>query len=160
MEMDAGIMDGRDLTVGAVSNIANPVQLARLVMDSSEHLMPIGEGALRFAECRGVERTPDHYFLTLERVAQLDEARLKHRFMLDHDDVEDAGEEQKYGIIGTGLYADNETCAVSTAGYGEDFMRTVIAKTISDAILFKGGSARGRRNRGYRLPATQGRRPR
>jgi len=179
VEMDAGIMDGRDLAAGAVaavSNIANPVQLARLVMDGSEHLMLIGEGALRFAEYCGMERAPDHYFITPGRVAQLDEARLKHRIMLDHDDAEDAGEEQKYGtigavardlegnlaaatstggvvnkrmgrvgdspIIGAGLYADNETCAISTTGYGEDFMRTVIAKTISDAILFKGGGAR------------------
>jgi len=177
VEMDAGIMDGRDLAAGAVaaiSNIANPVQLARLVMDGSEHLMLIGEGALRFADHCGMERTPDHYFLTPERVTQLDTARLKRRMMLDHDDVEDTGEEQKYGtigavardlegnlaaatstggivnkrmgrvgdspIIGAGLYADNETCAVSTTGYGEDFMRTVIAKTISDSILFKGGT--------------------
>lgn len=179
VEMDAGIMDGHDLAAGAVatvSNIANPVQLARLVMDGSEHLMLVGEGALRFAEHCGMERTPDHYFITPERIAQLDEARLKHRIMLDHDDAENAGEEQKYGtigavardlegnlaaatstggivnkrmgrvgdspIIGAGLYADNETCAVSTTGYGEDFMRTVIAKTISDIILFQGGGAR------------------
>jgi len=45
-------------------------------------------------------------------------------------------------IIGAGLYADSETCAVSVTGYGEDFMRTVIAKTISDVILFKGAAAR------------------
>ena len=41
-------------------------------------------------------------------------------------------------IIGSGVYADNETCAVSCTGYGEDFMRTVLAKTASDLILFKG----------------------
>jgi len=179
VEMDAGIMDGRDLAAGAVaaiSNIANPVQLARLVMDGSEHLMLVGEGALRFADHCGMERTPDHYFLTPERVAQLDTARLKNRIMLDHDDAEKAGEEQKYGtigavawdaagnlaaatstggvvnkrmgrigdspIIGAGLYADNETCAVSATGYGEHFMRTVIAKTISDFILLQGCSVR------------------
>lgn len=178
VEMDAGIMDGRDLTAGAVaavSNIANPIQLARLVMDGSEHLMLSGEGALRFADHCGMERTPDHYFLTPERVAQLDTARLKHRVMLDHDDAEDAGEEQKYGtigavardaagnlaaatstggivnkrmgrvgdspVIGAGLYADNETCAVSATGYGEHLMRAVIAKTISDLILFQGYGA-------------------
>jgi beta-aspartyl-peptidase (threonine type) len=175
VEMDAGIMDGRDLSAGAVAavtNIANPVQLARLVMDGSEHVMLIGEGALRFAEHCGMKRTPDHYFLTRERVAQLDQARLEHRVMLDHDDE---GEAQKYGtigavardldgnlaaatstggitnkrmgrvgdspIIGAGVYADNETCAVSATGYGEDFMRTVISKTISDAIYFRGGDA-------------------
>jgi beta-aspartyl-peptidase (threonine type) len=179
VEMDAGIMDGRDLAAGAVaaiSNIANPIQLARLIMDGSEHVMLIGEGAMRFAEHCGVPHTPDHYFLTPERIAQLDQARFKHRIMLDHDDAEEAGEEQKYGtigavardqegnlaaatstggivnkrigrvgdspVIGAGVYADNETCAVSATGYGEDFMRTVISKTIADAMYFKGGDAR------------------
>jgi beta-aspartyl-peptidase (threonine type) len=178
VEMDAGIMDGSDLSAGAVaavSNVANPIQLARLVMDGSEHVMLIGEGALRFAEHCRVKLTPDHYFLTPERIGQLEQARLKQRIMLDHDDAENAGEAQKYGtigavardldgnlaaatstggivnkrmgrvgdspIIGAGVYADNETCAVSATGYGEDFMRTVIAKTISDAIYFKGGDA-------------------
>ena len=78
VEMDAGIMDGRDLAAGAVaaiSNIANPIQLARLVMDGSEHVMLVGEGAMRFAEHCRVPHTPDHYFLTPERMAQLDQAR-------------------------------------------------------------------------------------
>jgi beta-aspartyl-peptidase (threonine type) len=151
--MDAGIMDGRDLGAGAVagvSNIANPIQLARLVMDGSEHVMLIGEGAMRFAEHCGVPHAPDHYFLTPERIAQLEEARLKHRMMLDHDEADDDAEEQKDGtigavardlegnlaagtstggivnkpmgrvgdspIVGAGVYADNETCAVSARG--------------------------------------------
>ena len=44
-------------------------------------------------------------------------------------------------IIGAGVYADNETCAVSATGFGEDFMRSVIAKTISDFIYMKGMDA-------------------
>ncbi len=178
VEMDSGIMDGRDLAAGAVagiSNIANPIQLARLVMDGSEHVMLIGEGAMRFAQHCGVPHTPDHYFLTPERIAQLEQARFKHRIMLDHDEADEQAEAQKYGtigavardlegnlaaatstggmvnkrvgrvgdspIIGAGVYADNETCAVSATGFGEDFMRTVIAKTIADALYFKGGDA-------------------
>ena len=179
VEMDAGIMDGRDLAAGAVaavSNIANPIQLARLVMDGSEHVLLIGEGAMRFAEHCGMPHAPDHYFVTPERIAQLEQARLKRRMMLDHDDSEADSEAQKYGtigavardqegnlaaatstggivnkrmgrvgdspIIGAGVYADNETCAVSGTGYGEDFMRTVICKTVADALYFKGGDAR------------------
>ena len=46
-------------------------------------------------------------------------------------------------IIGAGVYADNETCAVSATGYGEDFMRSVIAKTIADYIEMKGLDAVG-----------------
>jgi beta-aspartyl-peptidase (threonine type) len=178
VEMDAGIMDGRDLAAGAVagiSNIANPVQLARLIMDGSEHVMLIGDGAMRFAEHCQVPFAPDHYFLTPERIAQLDQARFRHRIMLDHDEADELAEEQKYGtigavawdiqgnlaaatstggvvnkrvgrvgdtpIVGAGVYADNETCAVSATGFGEDFMRTVIAKTIADVLYFKGGDA-------------------
>jgi beta-aspartyl-peptidase (threonine type) len=44
-------------------------------------------------------------------------------------------------IVGAGVYADNETCAVSATGYGEDFMRSVISKTISDFIYMKGMNA-------------------
>lgn len=39
-------------------------------------------------------------------------------------------------VIGSGVYANNKTCAVSCTGYGEQFLRTVMAKTISDIMLF------------------------
>lgn len=174
VEMDAAIMDGRDLSAGAVAavqNIANPVQLARLVMTESEHVMLIGEGAMKFAAHYGMDSTPDDYFFTPDRVEQLEKARKHHRMTLDHDGSDVDGEDQKYGtigavardshgnlaaatstggivnkrmgrvgdspIVGAGVYADNETCAVSATGYGEDFMRSVIAKTISDFIYMK-----------------------
>ena len=174
VEMDAAIMDGRDLSAGAVAavdNIANPVQLARLVMTESEHVMLISEGAMRFADHCGMERVPEDYFFTPERIEQLHQARQQHKIMLDHDDSEEDSEDQKYGtigaiardpngnlaaatstggivnkrmgrvgdspIIGAGVYADNETCAVSGTGFGEDFMRSVISKTISDFIYMK-----------------------
>lgn len=40
-------------------------------------------------------------------------------------------------IIGAGVFADDTTCAVSATGYGEQFQRTVLCKTISDFIHFK-----------------------
>jgi beta-aspartyl-peptidase (threonine type) len=173
VEMDAAIMDGRDLSAGAVaavSNIANPIQLARLVMAESEHVMLISDGAMKFAAHCGVTLTPDHYFFTPDRIQQLEQARLYHRIMLDHDESDEISEDQKYGtigavardmegnlaaatstggivnkrmgrvgdspIIGAGVFADNQTCAVSTTGFGEDFIRTVLAKTVSDALDF------------------------
>ena len=36
------------------------------------------------------------------------------------------------------MFADNYTCAVSATGYGEQFLRTVLAKTISDLVLLRG----------------------
>ncbi|MEM1253326.1 MAG: isoaspartyl peptidase/L-asparaginase family protein [Cyanobacteria bacterium P01_H01_bin.21] len=41
-------------------------------------------------------------------------------------------------IIGAGVYADNESCAVSATGYGEEFLRTVLAKTISMFVQLRG----------------------
>ena len=185
VEMDAAIMDGRDLSAGAVAavdNIANPVQLARLVMTESEHVMLIAEGAMRFADHCGMQRAPENYFYTPDRIQQLNEARLKNKIMLDHDGTEQDSEDQKYGtigaiardpagnlaaatstggivnkrmgrvgdspIIGAGVYADNETCAVSATGFGEDFMRSVISKTISDYIYMKGMDAHDATNAG------------
>ena len=178
VEMDAAIMDGRDLQAGAVAaveNIANPVQLARLVLTESEHVMLIGEGAMRFSDHCGMPRVPDNYFFTDDRIAQLEQARLSHKMMLDHDDSDADSEDQKYGtigaiaydragnlaaatstggivnkrmgrvgdspIVGAGVYADNETCAVSATGYGEEFMRSVIAKTIADYVDMRGMDA-------------------
>lgn len=46
-------------------------------------------------------------------------------------------------IVGAGVYADNETCAVSATGYGEQFLRTVFAKTIADFVQFQGLDAAG-----------------
>ncbi|MCG8125170.1 MAG: isoaspartyl peptidase/L-asparaginase, partial [Candidatus Thiodiazotropha taylori] len=166
VEMDAAIMDGRDLSAGAVAavqNIANPIQLARYVMTESEHVMLISEGAMRFADHCGIAREPDNYFYTPDRVEQLKQARLKHKIMLDHDDTEEDSEDQKYGtigaiardeagnlaaatstggivnkrmgrvgdspIIGAGVYADNETCAVSTTRYRKNFIHKLIGKT-------------------------------
>ncbi len=178
VEMDAAIMDGRDLSAGAVAavdNIANPIQLARLVMTKSEHVMLISEGAMRFADHCGMERVPQDYFYTPDRVSQLHRARLKRKIMLDHDETEEDTEDRKYGtvgaiardpqgnlaaatstggivnkrmgrvgdspIVGAGIYADNDTCAVSATGFGEDFMRSVVSKTISDFIFMKGMDA-------------------
>ena len=121
VEMDAAIMDGRDLSAGAVAaidNIANPIQLARFVMTESEHVMLIGEGAMRFADHCGMERVPEDYFYTPERIEQLHQARLRHKIMLDHDDTEEDSEDQKYGTIGA-IARDgkgNLAAATSTGG--------------------------------------------
>ncbi|MBT8440712.1 MAG: isoaspartyl peptidase/L-asparaginase, partial [Gammaproteobacteria bacterium] len=80
VEMDAAIMDGRNLNAGAVAavdNIANPIQLARFVLSESEHVMLIGEGAMHFADHCGMVRAPEHYFYTPDRVEQLKQAQLK-----------------------------------------------------------------------------------
>lgn len=44
-------------------------------------------------------------------------------------------------VVGAGVFADNETCGVSATGYGEQFLRTVLSKTVSDYVHFKKMSA-------------------
>lgn len=86
-EMDASIMDGSSLKAGAVAsvkNIKNPVKLARLVMEQTEHVLLAGEGANQFAEQIGMETAPDEYFFTEHRWLQLQEAMAEGRIQLDH----------------------------------------------------------------------------
>jgi L-asparaginase / beta-aspartyl-peptidase len=59
IELDALIMDGSNLNlgaVGAIQRIQNPISLARLVMTASEHTFLVGPGAEAFADSIGVPR--------------------------------------------------------------------------------------------------------
>ncbi|NYT12370.1 MAG: peptidase T [Methanomassiliicoccales archaeon] len=58
VEMDAMIMDGTDLRMGAVGSvqcIRHPVSLAREVLEDGRHSMLVGKGALLFARRIGME---------------------------------------------------------------------------------------------------------
>jgi L-asparaginase / beta-aspartyl-peptidase len=172
VEMDAALMNGRDLSAGAVagvSGIENPISLARRVLEHGEHVLLMGAGAMEFAKFCQIETRPDEYFITEARIKQLAEAQVAGRMTLDHERIKPS---QKLGtigavardlqgnlaaatstgglvnkrwgrvgdtpIVGAGVFADNDTCAVSATGYGEQFLRTVLAKTISDLVLFRG----------------------
>ena len=66
-EMDASIMDGGSGNAGAVAfvrNVKNPIKLARLVMERTEHILLAGDGANEFAREMKVEFAPDEYFFT------------------------------------------------------------------------------------------------
>jgi L-asparaginase / beta-aspartyl-peptidase len=172
VEMDAAIMDGRELRAGAVAGvrkIKNPIALARQVLEFGEHVLLIGDGALEFADFCEMETYPAEYFITEARIQQLAAAQAAGKMILDHERIKPS---QKLGtvgavardlhgnlaaatstgglvnkrwgrvgdtpIVGAGVFADNETCGVSATGYGEQFLRTVLAKTISDLVLFRG----------------------
>jgi beta-aspartyl-peptidase (threonine type) len=90
-EMDAAIMDGKDLNAGAVAfvkNVKNPIKLARLVMDRTPHILLGGDGADEFARQMGVEIETNEYFFTEHRHKQLLQAMEEDRVQLDHSMVE------------------------------------------------------------------------
>src|SRR5215204_3874619 len=73
-ELDAAIMDGKNLKAGAIAfvkNVKNPIKLARLVMEKTEHVLLAADGANHFAEQMNVEMADDAYFFTEHRYAQL-----------------------------------------------------------------------------------------
>lgn len=68
VEMDASIMDGRDRSAGAVasvSDVRNPIQIARTVMEETDHRLLVGDGAEMFAHAMGYE---EHDPVTEDRV--------------------------------------------------------------------------------------------
>lgn len=106
-EMDASIMDGRDLSAGAVAgvrNIKNPIVLAREVMLHSGHVLLSNQGAGEFALKQGIEMAPDEYFFNKSRYDQWVEIRDTDYTQLDHkgDNLKGAipNTGHKFGTVG------------------------------------------------------------
>jgi len=77
-ELDAAIMDGNGPHAGAVAgvrHVKNPIELARLVMEKSPHVLLVADGAEEFALEQGVVLVPRSYFRTAARERELQEAR-------------------------------------------------------------------------------------
>ncbi len=163
-ELDASIMDGRDLSAGAVAgvqHIAHPISLARLVMEKTPHVLLAYNGAEEFAKTQGIKMVPNSYFDTEKRYKQWQEYKKK----LEEGKHGTCGcvAVDEYGnlaagtstggmtnkmagrigdspIIGAGTYADNNTCAVSGTGWGEKFIKNAVAFRISALMAYKGYS--------------------
>ncbi|RDI28789.1 beta-aspartyl-peptidase (threonine type) [Pseudacidovorax intermedius] len=109
-ELDAAVMDGRDLRAGAiagVSRLRNPVHTARAVMEDGTHVLLAGAGAEAFAQERGLASVDPTYFSTPMRREQLERVRAAGRVVLDHDGAAAADaartpldEDRKMGTVG------------------------------------------------------------
>ncbi|HEY1019814.1 MAG TPA: isoaspartyl peptidase/L-asparaginase [Sediminibacterium sp.] len=104
-EMDAAIMDGSDLSAGAVAgvrNVRNPIELATEVMRNSNHVFLSGKGANDFAIKQGVKLEPDEYFFSQFRYDQWKAIRDSDTYSLDHTNhqLEELMRDKKFGTVG------------------------------------------------------------
>ena len=117
-EMDASIMDGKNLMAGAVSavrNVRNPVELAYAIMNKSQHVMLNGNGALQFAKEQGLQIEEDEYFYSAFRHNQWKQMQGSDESALDHNIVI---KDKKFGTVGAAamdIYG-NVAAATSTGG--------------------------------------------
>ena len=167
-ELDASIMEGSTLQAGAVcglTQIKNPIELAKAVMQRSEHVMLAAGGAEEFARSLGIEFVPQSYFYTAARWKQLERIRggdtslsaltISHVGTVGAVALDTQGHlaaatstggmtgkrYKRIGdspIIGAGTYADDRSCAVSATGHGEVFIRAAVAHDICARMRFGG----------------------
>jgi L-asparaginase / beta-aspartyl-peptidase len=165
-ELDASIMDGKNKRAGAVADITvakNPITVARAVMEKTDNVLIVGNGADMFANEQKLEIVDPTYFLTEHRLEQLKKVQAADdtsginkmgtvgAVAVDQNGNLAAGtstggrlNNKRHGrigdsaIIGAGTYADNTTCAVSCSGHGEMFMQHVVAYDIAALMEYKG----------------------
>jgi beta-aspartyl-peptidase (threonine type) len=168
-ELDSAIMDGRTLSAGAVASVkrvANPISLAKLVMEKTPHVLLVGEGAEEFAKSQGVELVSPYYFFNeaeWKRYQHLKAASPKENSPLHgpnhvHGTVGVVALDQTGNLaagtstggttwkmpgrvgdsplIGAGTYANNDSCAISATGVGEFFIRNVVAADICARVRY------------------------
>lgn len=123
-EMDAAIMDGSTLNSGAiagVNHIKNPILAARVVMDSSSHVMLSGKGAEIMAKMYGIEMVDSSYFFTQKRLDQLKNLQGKEKTQLDHTAFlinNELIDDHKYGTVGAVAMDKNGNIAAGTSTGG------------------------------------------
>ena len=120
-ELDASVMLGVDQNAGAVAGlrrVKNPIKLARGVMEKSEHVMMIGEGAEAFAKTLKLDLVPEKYFWTQRRWDSLQ--RIIRREKKKDGSVSELLnlEENRFGTVGAVALdrKGNLTAGTSTGG--------------------------------------------
>jgi len=164
VECDAIIMDAATLRAGSVAGlhrIKNPIRAARAVLEKCPHMMLISDGAEHFAHAQGIplcdpealispaereawqrcrnnshasEHHRGHQQGTVGAVALDEHGRLFAATSTGGICCKLPGRVGDSPLIGSGCYADSETGAVSSTGFGEAIMKVVLAKTACDFL--------------------------
>lgn len=156
VQLDAILMNGGTLKSGAivaVERVRNPIRLARIILEESEHMLLAGYGAEQFGVEHGIALCDPKELIT-ETEARL-WASLSGKVVnlgtvgavaLDSNGnlasgTSTGGTLFKYpgrvgdsALVGCGCYADNTSAAISTTGHGESIMKVVLAKTANDLV--------------------------
>ena len=164
-EMDASIMDGKNRLSGAVASVTsvkNPIKLARKVAEETKHVLLMGEGAERFAKDIGVDIVEKDYFYNEERLKRLRNSKKKISNLNESTDkigtvgavaldkngnisaaTSTGGMTNKMPgrvgdspIIGSGTWAQNGVCGVSSTGHGEFFIKYQVAREVCVRIEY------------------------
>ncbi len=163
VELDASIMDGKTKQCGAiacVTNVKNPITLAKLVMTETKHVLLVGKGAEEFALAQKVPIVDKAYFLGEHRQTSTPTLVIQNSATDDprHGTVgcvaldshgnlaagtSTGGTSKKMPgrvgdspIIGAGTYASNDTCAVSGTGIGEEYIRNAVAYDVAAQMRY------------------------
>ena len=155
VQMDASIMEGDRLgcgAVAAVSRVANPVTLARRVLEDGRHVLLVADGAEAFARAAGVPACDPASLVTERQRRRWEERRAAATtgtvgaVALDrHGTVAAAtstggtmgkrrGRVGDSALIGCGTYADSTLGGVSCTGDGEAIIRVVLARRALDYL--------------------------
>ena len=157
-ELDASIMDGRDLSSGAVAGVTiikNPISLARLVMEKTPHVLFAGKGADELGMQLGVDIVDPIYFFVYDRYDELKRLSRNVKGTVGCVAIDQFGNiaaatstggmtgkmPGRVGdspLINAGTYANNKTCGISATGHGELFIKNTVAYQISALMEFKG----------------------